>query len=544
MIISTRSIFPRVFWVAWLSIAGLITASGAVTRVACVGDSITFGNGVRDRPANTWPARLAVWFGPDYEVRNFGVSGATLLSQGDRPYLKQHAYAEALNFKPDILVMDLGANDSKHPGDGSLDADQAVNNWQYQTNYVPEYEAMITAFRRVNPAVKVYVCLPTPDYPGRWGINDKTIREEMIPLVRQVAKDSGAAVIDLYTPLSGHAELFPDAVHPNDAGTKLMAVEIYRALTGHAPPPVPDLALRLLMNRRVLWLGDSITQDGKYVSFVEYYLDRQFPGQNFDFISIGLSSETVSGLSEQAHPFPRPCVFERLQRALDAASPATVVACYGMNDGIYHPQSGERMQAFSDGIRRLGGAVQTAGAQFILLTPPPFDPLPVKTVRPETAPDFSYRNPFTNYDSVLADYGRWELGLPVNDARVVVDLHAPLAQYLARQRVKNPGFSFTKDGIHPSALGHLLMAQAILRSLGVAVDGGDPETELKRIEADPLFKMVCEHRENRSSGWLGYVGCTRDQTVKTGSVDEVENAAAILQMKIDAARRSSARPIP
>jgi hypothetical protein len=56
--------------------------------------------------------------------------------------------------------------------------------------------------------------------------------------------------------------------------------------------------------------------------------------------------------------------------------------------------------------------------------------------------------------------------------------------------------------------------------------------------------MVCEHRENRSSGWLGYVGYTRDQTVKTGSVDEVENAAAILQMKIDAARRSSARPIP
>jgi hypothetical protein len=88
------------------------------------------------------------------------------------------------------------------------------------------------------------------------------------------------------------------------------------------------------------------------------------------------------------------------------------------------------------------------------------------------------------------------------------------------------------------------VAQAILRFLGVALDGGDPETELKRIEADPLFKWVCEHRENRSSGWLGYVGYTCGQTVKTGSVDEVENAAAILQMKIDAARRSSARPIP
>jgi hypothetical protein len=102
--------------------------------------------------------------------------------------------------------------------------------------------------------------------------------------------------------------------------------------------PAPTLA-----GKRVLWLGDSITQAGGYVTFVQYYLNKKYPAEKFDFVSVGLSSETASGLSERTHPFPRPCVFERLQRALGAVKPQVVVACYGMNDGIYHPQSDFRL---------------------------------------------------------------------------------------------------------------------------------------------------------------------------------------------------------
>ncbi len=144
-----------------------------------------------------------------------------------------------LSFQPDLLVINLGANDSKHPNDGSIGDAKAVNNWQYSSNYVADYEELIAAFRKASPAVKVYVCLPTPDYPGRWGINDKTIRLEMIPMIRQIAKDSNASIIDLYTALSGKAELFPDAVHPNDAGAKLMAAQVYHDLTGHEHPAEP-----------------------------------------------------------------------------------------------------------------------------------------------------------------------------------------------------------------------------------------------------------------------------------------------------------------
>ena len=175
--------------------------------------------------------------GTGWDVRNFGVNATTLLHKGDLPYIKQRAHDEALDFKPDDVVVMLGTNDSKHPGDGSLDSGNAVNNWQYKTDFVPDYEALIAEFRKANPAVKVYVCLPTPCFPGRWGINDKTIHDEMIPLIRQVAKDENASIMDLNSALAGRKDLIlPDTVHPNVAGAQLMAETVYTALTGKEAP--------------------------------------------------------------------------------------------------------------------------------------------------------------------------------------------------------------------------------------------------------------------------------------------------------------------
>lgn len=318
----------------------------------------------------------------------------------------------------------------------------------------------------------------------------------------------------------------------------LVALVCFAAVV-HADEPAPSL----LAGKRVLWLGDSITQDGKFVSFVEYYLEKQFPEQNFDFISLGLASETVSGLSEKAHPFLRPCVFDRLQRALDLTKPATVIACYGMNDGIYHPQSAERMKAFQEGIRRLSGAVQGSGAQLILLTPPPFDPLPVVArLRPADAPDFSYRAPYTNYDDVLGDYAKWEMSLPVDEVKVAVDLHSALSKYIAAQREKSPRFGFAKDSIHPSPAGHLLMALTFLNAVGVKIEVADLAAEVARLNADPWFQLIRQRRERRAGGWLDYVGYTRDRTVKRDSVDQTEKIIAAMQEKIDDLRKSPTIP--
>jgi len=298
----------------------------------------------------------------------------------------------------------------------------------------------------------------------------------------------------------------------------------------HAQPP--------LANKRVLWLGDSITQAGDYVTFVEYFLEKQYPADRFDVISIGLASETASCLSEKTHPFPRPCVQERLQRALALVKPQIVVACYGMNDGIYHPQSAERMRTFEQGIEKLTAVVHGAGAEMILLTPPPFDALLVKgKVVAKTAADFGFMAPYEGYDSVLADYARWEMRLPKSEA-TVIDLHGPMDAYIAKQRGTDAGFSFArKDGIHPDVAGHLLMAQLVLLGLGVPVTTGDLSSELKVVEADPLYGLIKEQREARSAGWLRYVGYTRGERVKADSVTDVEAKNAALQIKIDALRQ-------
>jgi lysophospholipase L1-like esterase len=213
-----------------------LRADSPPVRVACVGDSITFGVCIQNWPHDSYPAMLGRLLGTGWDVRNFGVSGATMLTKSDLPYVKQKPHDDAVAFAPDIVVIMLGTNDSKHRGDGSLDSENAPMNWSNKADFVPDYEAMIAEFRKANPAVKVYLCLPTPCFPGRWGINEKTIHDEVIPLIRQVAKSVNASIIDLNSPFAEKKNLFPDTVHPNAAGAGLMAATVYQALTGNAPP--------------------------------------------------------------------------------------------------------------------------------------------------------------------------------------------------------------------------------------------------------------------------------------------------------------------
>jgi lysophospholipase L1-like esterase len=104
------------------------------------------------------------------------------------------------------------------------------------------------------------------------------------------------------------------------------------AVAGAAFAEEPPFALAKA--RRIMFLGDSITAAGMYVQYFEGYLLTRFPHKRFEIFSLGLPSETVTGLSEPDHPWPRPNVHERLGRALERLKPDTVVACYGMNDGI------------------------------------------------------------------------------------------------------------------------------------------------------------------------------------------------------------------
>jgi len=182
-----------------------------LTRVACVGDSITFGAGIRDRARNSYPVQLGRLLGAKWEVRNFGVSAATLLKKGDKPYWRLRAFKAATDYKPHVVVIKLGTNDTK------------PNNWRHKGEFAADCKAMIGAFAKLPSRPKIYVCLPVPAYPERWGIRDSVIKGEVIPILKQVAKETGAGVIDLYTPLSNKPKLFPDKIHPNAEGAGVMA---------------------------------------------------------------------------------------------------------------------------------------------------------------------------------------------------------------------------------------------------------------------------------------------------------------------------------
>lgn len=203
---------------------GTFTALSAndttVTKIACVGDSITFGAGVQDRPNNSYPVQLDQMLGEDYEVRNFGVSGATMLKKGNKPYWNLKQFQAAQDFQPDIVIIKLGTNDSK-PG-----------NWkEHGSEYASDYIEMVETFQKLDSKPKVCVCLPVPVFATRWGINEATVVGEVIPKIKDVAQKTGAPIIDLYTPFQDKPELVPDKIHPNAAGATLLAKTILGAIS-------------------------------------------------------------------------------------------------------------------------------------------------------------------------------------------------------------------------------------------------------------------------------------------------------------------------
>ncbi len=194
--------------------------SGAI-RVACVGDSITFGAGVENREANSYPVVLGKCLGKRFETRNFGVSGATLLKKGDLPYWKLDAFREVEGFGPQVVIIKLGTNDSK------------PQNWRFKSEFESDLREMLDHFLNIPSKPRLWVCLPAPVYQDRWGINETTVRDEMIPLIRKVAKSRGVPVVDLHAALANRPDWFPDGVHPNAAGAANLAQVVCYTLLKH-----------------------------------------------------------------------------------------------------------------------------------------------------------------------------------------------------------------------------------------------------------------------------------------------------------------------
>lgn len=264
----------------------------------------------------------------------------------------------------------------------------------------------------------------------------------------------------------------------------MIAVCLAVLLGAGLPPNFP-----LQSSGRVLFLGDSITQNGGFVEYLDAFLSTRYPSARFDLVKLGLSSETVNGLSEPDHPFPRPRLQTRLDRALAQTRPRVVVAMYGMNDGIYYPFSEERLAAFQAGIWELIGKTRAIGARLILLTPTPFDaPAKRNQLLEADAPRFSWKAPYRDYDGVLERYGQWLLGLREKDVDVI-DARAALVRYAAERRRSEPDFLLSPDGIHPSPVGHWLITETMLKHWNVPSSCGLLDVDLRGTRVPPEVRV-------------------------------------------------------
>jgi lysophospholipase L1-like esterase len=274
--------------------------------------------------------------------------------------------------------------------------------------------------------------------------------------------------------------------------------------------------------RRILFLGNSITYSGQYVSYVEAYMTAHHPDKHFEFINAGLPSETVSGLSEDGHAggrFPRPDLHERLERVMTQIKPDLVFACYGMNDGIYLPFDDSRFQKFRDGIKWLHNEMTKYGVPVVHITPPLFDERKGK-----------------EYANVLDIYSDWLVSCIYTVKWEVIDIHWPMKKYIEDRRLTDSTYFFAKDGVHPNETGHWLMAKQILLFLGEknVTNAEDAKGAMASVSnGETLLRLIKQRQDIMKDAWLTSTGHKRPEMKPGLPLNEAKLKAGDLNKQIE-----------
>ena len=207
----------------FLTLSVVLYAQQHRIKVACIGNSITYGYGLPDRVTQSYPVQLQKMLGESYQVENFGKSGATLLNKGHRPYMQQDEYHRAIDFAGDIVVIHLGINDTD-PRD-----------WpDYRDFFVKDYIALIDSFRVAYPEARIMIARLTPiaDRHPRFLSGTRDWHGEIQLAIENVARYAGVQLIDFHKPLYPYPFMLTDAVHPDPEGAFVLAQTVYSAITG------------------------------------------------------------------------------------------------------------------------------------------------------------------------------------------------------------------------------------------------------------------------------------------------------------------------
>jgi lysophospholipase L1-like esterase len=187
------------------------TKSNNRNHVACIGDSIT--------QITNYPNELQTMLGANYLVKNFGVSGSTVLNSTVRPYIQQEAFKKAKEFLPDTVIIMLGTNDAN------------THNLPSINQFVKDYTSLINQIQKLATEPIIFIVKPPPIFYTGFDINNTNLQEAVMPRIEQVAKQLELPTIDVYSSLINYPEYFPDGVHPNNQGGKAIANQIYQTIT-------------------------------------------------------------------------------------------------------------------------------------------------------------------------------------------------------------------------------------------------------------------------------------------------------------------------
>lgn len=396
-----------------LASASMIPAQPAVPiKWSAVGNSITQGSG--------YPAKLQTLLGPAFQVQNDGVSATTLLKQSNFSYWTNGRFAQVFSFKPDIVSVKLGTNDSK-----------PVNWPNGKTRFLADAKAMVDTLATLSSKPKTFLCYPVPVFPinGGWpvdGINDPVIKNEMMPLIKQAAEDKKVGLIDLHTPLEGRADFFSqDGVHPdaNKAGSDSIAALIYRAFK--------DQSIR------VACIGNSITDNSHNAQAYPIKLN-QLLGRDYYLLNAGHSGYTL--LRKGDFPYHTSPWFKEVFKF----KPHVITIKLGTNDSKPFNWN-SRIAEFVPDLRWMIDTLSTISPKprIILLTPIPAWQNANGTWPFDIRGDTIQHSVIPKIKQVAAEKGL-----------EVFDLHTPFLPYR----------NLTTDGVHPSAAGLDTLAHMIYRA--------------------------------------------------------------------------------
>lgn len=202
----------------FVSVTAIHTVGQSVIKIACVGNSITFGAGIQNPEMNSYPARLGKLLGNNYEVKNFGVSGTTVQKSGDFPYWEVKAMDNLREYLPDIVVVMFGTNDSK------------TQNWKNEMVFKQDFLAMIKSFKGLASKPVVFVNKPIPAFEDKWGISDSILFNCINPVIEEISNQEKISCIDLYSAFRLKEHLVYDGIHPNSEGARLIAEKVYKEI--------------------------------------------------------------------------------------------------------------------------------------------------------------------------------------------------------------------------------------------------------------------------------------------------------------------------